>query len=182
MKLARMAALVGSAAVWVGGCVGTRTVPEVDASKLRLPVIGWLEPKQVRLEVVDERFVPAEDKLKSIDNVRAAIAAALSRVGIAVSANAVNELSLRFEEGDRPIGEFATNECVLVKAALRASAGRQMQVSGFGCAHDRNLYGYSLRGDTTTAFETAINMVFGEIVRLSTHTAPPAITSGGHPS
>jgi len=159
--------LFGAVVACLGGCAGTSTVPEVDASKLRVPAFAWLEPKQVRLDVVDERFVPAEDKQKSIGNVKAAVSAALAGAGIAVAPDSENALFLRFGEGDRPIGEFASNECVMMTAVLRTSRHRQVEASGFGCAHDRNLFGYSLRGNTTTAFEIAINSVFGELVRLS---------------
>lgn len=159
--------MFGAVVVCLGGCAGTSAVPEVDASRLRVPALAWLEPKQVRLDVLDERFVPAEDKQKSIDNVKAAMSAALADVGIAVAPDSENALFLRFGEGDRPIGDFATNECVSMTAVLRASRRRQVEASGFGCAHDRNLFGYSLRGNATTAFEIAINNVFGELVRLS---------------
>jgi hypothetical protein len=156
-------------------------VPELDASRLRAPGVSWLEPRQVRLEIADERFVSPDDKSRSIEDVRAAVSTTLARVGIAVTPNAVNQLSFRFAESDRPIGEFATNECVTIKATLRDTIGRQVEASGFGCANERNLYGYPLRGNTTKAFEAAINAAFGEMLRVSQQLAlPPVEAKGGH--
>ena len=155
--------MFGAVVACLGGCAGTSTVPEVDASKLRVPAFAWLEPKQVRLDVVDERFVPAEDKQKSIGNVKAAVSAALAGAGIAVAPDSENALFLRFGEGDRPIGEFASNECVMMTAVLRTSRHRQVEASGL----NGDVVTVKLRGNTTTAFEIAINSVFGELVRLS---------------
>jgi hypothetical protein len=141
--------------------------------------MSWLEPRQIRLEIVDERFVSPEDKGRSVDAVRGAVSAALRRAGVAVAAGATNELSFRFGESDQPIGEFATNECVTIKATLRDAIGRQVHASGFGCANERDLFGYSLRGNTTKAFESAINMAFGEILRLSVQLTPRSVEARG---
>ncbi len=148
------------------GCASTpATIPDVRAKDVGKPTLPGVEPRTVRLEIVDERNPAPAESEESVNRVRLAVVEALGGALVTESSDSPNQLTVVFEY-PAELPDTFTNpfQCVLIRARLKLKDGRAESWST-SCHHADDAVGFSMGTDITDSFRSALRGAFGGLDR-----------------
>jgi predicted small secreted protein len=152
--------LVLASASLLSACAGNtiRDVPKIDSEKIQVPAMSALPKRDMALTIVDNRN--AEMKNESLElqaELERAVSRALTRTGIAVTANSANALTITVQD-------YATEKfqegCVKINGSLLIPKKAKLASDATSCYQMNAPGGRMMSADVKTAYEEALSLVF----------------------
>lgn len=142
-------------------------VPQMQPTALEALDLVHMQPRTVKLTVVDERPVSAVDKTDTEKNVAEAFRTALASAHINVDPHSSNELFLRLIHPQEGANGMSNTSCAEIRARLSQAKEVVLNAKSVGCAQSYNQLGMSEGSNAGPAFQEAAQSVIAELDRLS---------------
>lgn len=142
------------------GCASAGKVPDIDDDSIPPAKLLALNPREVRIDVVNRRKINIEagNAQAVAARIEAAIRRAVEKGGLSARKAAPHRMVVQIEDY---AAADAEGECVAMKGVLTAKWGATLLAESHACHYLKHVTGISFGGNESEAYEKALKMMLG---------------------